>query len=157
MARTRIFCICALWPWPWRYDLGSRSWHTPGSWITIVRNIIQIQLGSEELRPGHGFSVCVQWPWPWRYDLGSKVITHPWVMDNNCVKYYPDPTSGHKVMARTRSEQMDGQGDSCIPLYNQTSSGPPQEAPFNLKVRQNWVTGRTDRGGNIAPFFRFHL
>ena len=20
-----------LWPWPWRYDLGSRSWHTLGS------------------------------------------------------------------------------------------------------------------------------
>ena len=25
--------------------------------------------------------------WPW-----VKVMTHPWVMDNNCVKYYPDPT-----------------------------------------------------------------
>ena len=24
--------------------------------------------------------------WPW-----VKVMTHPWVMDNNCVKYYPDP------------------------------------------------------------------
>ena len=21
-----------------------------------------------------------------------KVMTHPWVMDSNCVKYYPDPT-----------------------------------------------------------------
>ena len=20
--------MCALWPWPWRYDLGARSWHT---------------------------------------------------------------------------------------------------------------------------------
>ena len=25
--------------------------------------------------------------WPW-----VKVMTHPWVMDNNCVKYYPNPT-----------------------------------------------------------------
>ena len=25
--------------------------------------------------------------WPW-----VKVMTHPWVMDNNSVKYYPDPT-----------------------------------------------------------------
>ena len=35
--------------------------------------------------------------WPW-----VKVMTHPWVMDNNCVKYYPDRTSGNKVMAQTR-------------------------------------------------------
>ena len=40
MARTRIFSMCALWPWPWRYDLGSRSLHTLGSWTTIVWNII---------------------------------------------------------------------------------------------------------------------
>ena len=25
---TRILDMCALWSWPWRYDLGSRSWHT---------------------------------------------------------------------------------------------------------------------------------
>ena len=47
--------MCALWPWPWRYDLGLRSWHTLGSWITILWNIIKIQLGSMELWPGHGF------------------------------------------------------------------------------------------------------
>ena len=27
MARKQISSICALWPWPWRYDLGSRLWH----------------------------------------------------------------------------------------------------------------------------------
>ena len=27
--------------------------------------------------------------WPW-----VKVMTHPWVMDNNCVKHYQDPTMG---------------------------------------------------------------
>ena len=59
MARTRIFGMCALWPWPWRYDLGSRSWHPLGSWTTIVWNIIRIQRGSEELWPGQGFLVCV--------------------------------------------------------------------------------------------------
>ena len=32
--------MCALWPWPWRYDLGSKSWHTLRSWTKIVRNII---------------------------------------------------------------------------------------------------------------------
>ena len=138
MVRTRIFGVYALWPWHWRYDLGSRSWHTLRSWTTIVWNIIQIQHGSEELWSGHGFSVCVHCDldlgdmtlgqghdtpldhgqqlceilsrsnmaasycpdtdfryvftvtltleiWPW-----VKVMTHPWVMNNNCVKYYPD-------------------------------------------------------------------
>ena len=44
-----------------------------------------------------------------------KVKTHPWVMDNNCVKYFPDRTSGYEVMAQTRCEQRDRQGDSYIP------------------------------------------
>ena len=57
MARRPISGICAMWPWPWRYVLGSRSWHTLGSWTTIVWNIIQIQLGREETWPGHGFPV----------------------------------------------------------------------------------------------------
>ena len=141
-----------------------RSWHTLGSWTTIVWNIIQIQLGSEELWPGHGFPVCVHCDldlgdmtlgqghdtplghgqqlceilsrsnlavrsygpdtdfqyvctvtltleiWPW-----VKVMTHPWVMDNNCVKLYPDRTREYEVMARTRCEQTVRQGDSYIP------------------------------------------
>ena len=53
MARTRISSMCALWPWPWRYDLGSRSWHTLGSWTTIVWNYIQIGQGSTKLWPRH--------------------------------------------------------------------------------------------------------
>ena len=35
--------------------------------------------------------------WPW-----VKFMTHPWVMDNSCVKYYPDPTWQWGVIARTR-------------------------------------------------------
>ena len=59
MARTQILGMCALWPWPWRYDLGSRSWHILGSWTTILWNIIQIQLGSEALWPEQRFGyVC---------------------------------------------------------------------------------------------------
>ena len=137
------FVMCALWPWPWRYDLGSRSWLTLGSWTTIVWNIIQIQHGSEELWPGHRLWVCVHCD----LDLGGmtldrshdtplshgqqlceilsrsnmavrrygpdtdygyvctltltleiwrwvNVMTHLWVMDNDCVKYYPDRTRG---------------------------------------------------------------
>ena len=126
MARTLIPGICALWPWPRRYENGSRSWHALGSWTTIVRNIIQIQHGSEELWPRHGFPVYVHrsnmavrsygpdmdfqymctvtltleiWPW-------VKVMTHPWVMDNNRVKYYPDPTWQWGVMAWTQISSM---------------------------------------------------
>ena len=40
-----------------------------------------------------------------------KFITHPWVMDNYCVKYYPDQTSGCKVMTQTRCEQTDRRTD----------------------------------------------
>ena len=53
MSRTQIFGMCALWPGPWRYDLGSRSWHTLGSWTTIVWNIIQIREVGKKLWPGH--------------------------------------------------------------------------------------------------------
>ena len=53
IARTRISSMCALWTWPWRYDLGSRSWHTLGSWTTILWNYIQIGQGSTKLWPGH--------------------------------------------------------------------------------------------------------
>ena len=53
MAQTRISSMCELWPWPWRYDFWSRSWHTLGSWTTIVWNYIQIGQGSTKLWPGH--------------------------------------------------------------------------------------------------------
>ena len=53
IARTRISSMCVLWSWPWRYDLGSRSWHTLGSRTTIVWNYIQIGQGSTKLWPGH--------------------------------------------------------------------------------------------------------
>ena len=63
MARTwfRYKCTVTLTSeiWPWVKVPRSRSWHTLESWTTIMWNIIQIQLGSEELWPGHGFWVCV--------------------------------------------------------------------------------------------------
>ena len=63
------FLVFVHWPWPWRYNLGSRSWHTLRLWTTIVWNIIQIQLGTEELWPGHEFLVFVH------YDLDLRDIT----------------------------------------------------------------------------------
>ena len=58
--------MCTVSVWPWRYGLGSRSWHNIGSWTTIVWNM-HIQQGSEELRPGHRFWVCVHFD----LDLGD--------------------------------------------------------------------------------------
>ena len=40
MARTVISSMFALWPWPWKYDLGPSSWHTIFSWTTIVCEIL---------------------------------------------------------------------------------------------------------------------
>ena len=88
MARTRILGISALWPWPWRYDLGSRSWHILWSWTIISR--------SDKGLRSYGPDTMALEIWPW-----VKVMTHPLVMDNNCVKYYPDPTCQWRVMART--------------------------------------------------------
>ena len=65
-----VLGICALWPWPRRYDLGLRPWHILRSWTTIIWNIIHIQLGNEELWPKHGFWVCM----PWDPDLGDMSL-----------------------------------------------------------------------------------
>ena len=121
ITRTWILGMWALWHWPWKYDLGSRSWHTLGSWTTIVWNIIQIKLSSEALWSGHRFSVYVLCD----FDLGYKVMTYHWVTDNKCVKYYPDPTWQWGVMARAQTlarrrcedGQTDGHGDSYTPTF----------------------------------------
>ena len=53
------FCMCALWPW--QYDLGSRSWHTLGSWTTIVWNTVQIGQGGKKLRSGRDINRQTGW------------------------------------------------------------------------------------------------
>ena len=126
MARTRISSICALWPWPWRYDLGSRSWHTLGSWTTIVWNYIHIQLGSEELWPGHGFPVCVHCD----LDLGDMTLGqgHDTPLghgqqlceiisrsDKGLQSYCPDTMWTDGQTDRRTDGQTDRQGDSYIP------------------------------------------
>ena len=132
-AQTWIFNMCK--PWPLRYDMGPRSWHTLGSWTTIVWNI-QIQ-HNRIYGPDKNFGF--ECTWLWRYDLGQsrdshlihgqqlreisrfniavqsycldkdfecvhctlrplrfelwvKFMANPLLMDNNRVKYYPDPT-----------------------------------------------------------------
>ena len=39
-------------------------------------------------------------------------MTNPSLMDNNCVKFYLDKKREKEVMAQTRCEQRDRQGDS---------------------------------------------
>ena len=59
--------------------------------------------------------------WPW-----VKVMTHPWVMDNNCVKLYPDRTREYEVMAQTRCEQTNRQTDQQTDRVIPTVYTPPQ-------------------------------
>ena len=59
MTLTQVIGMCTLWLSLWRYDLGSRSWHTLGSWTIIMWNIIHIQHGSQEFWFGYRFLVCV--------------------------------------------------------------------------------------------------
>ena len=119
MAWTRILGMWELWPWPRWYDLGSRSWNTLGTWTTIVWNNIQIQLGKEELWPGHRFWVCVH------CDL---------VLGDMTFGQGHDTPLGHgqqfyEILSRldkwVRSygpdtKWTDGQTDRVIPIYLQT-------------------------------------
>ena len=77
-------------------------------------------------------------------------MTHPWVMDNNCVKYYPDQTRGSEVIARTRCEQtdtrtdrQDGQGDSYIP---------PPPPNFVCGGGGGGIKRPTTRGGSLSQY-----
>ena len=142
MARKWILGMCALWPWPWRYDLGSKSRHISvmdnncekyyldptWQWRVMARTHIfcyvctltltlEVWPWVKVMTPlGHGQQLCEILSrsnmamrsygpdtefvyvctvtltldiWLW-----VKVMTYPWVMDNNCVKYYPDWTRG---------------------------------------------------------------
>ena len=139
---TRVLAMCALWPWPRIYGLGSahdtpfgwgqqsceilcrsnltvRSYHTDKDstylvcansdlelWditlgqghdtLRIVWNIVQIQPNSTR---SYGWDkdfsyvctltlTCEMWPWV-KVMTKLKVMTHPRVVDNSCVKYYP--------------------------------------------------------------------
>ena len=101
--------MCAQWPWPWRYDLRSRSWHILGYGQQFSQNIFHIQQGSEELLPVHEFWACVHCD----LDLGSR-SWHILGLWTTIVKYDPDPTKklwpGHAVNRWT-----DRQGDSYLP------------------------------------------
>ena len=57
MAQT----MCSVWPWPWRYNLGSRSWHTLGLWqqlceIVSKSNITVVTYGPDK---NHGYVYSV--------------------------------------------------------------------------------------------------
>ena len=70
--------------------------------VDNMRNTIKIRHCSDKLYPDTDFGyVCTV---TLTLELWScvKVMTHPWVMNNKCVKYYPDPTWQRGVMAQTR-------------------------------------------------------
>ena len=101
MAEIRISGMCALWPWPWSYDFGSKH-DQP---LTHGQQLCEILSRSNMAAKSYGPDIDFVYKctvtlaleiWPW-----VKVMTHPWVMDNNCVKYYPDQTWQWRVMART--------------------------------------------------------
>ena len=103
MACTRTLGMCVPWPWPWRYDLGSWSLHHIWSRTTILWNIIiQIQHCNEELWPHTDFGYMCTMTLTLEIWSRAKVMTHPWVMDNSCAKYYPGPTWQWNVIALTR-------------------------------------------------------
>ena len=72
MVCTQNFVICALLPWPCRYDPVSRSWQTFWSWTMILWSI-QIQHGRKELWPGTRIlALCALLPWPLRCEIVDK-------------------------------------------------------------------------------------
>ena len=95
MARIRISGMCALWPWPWRYDLGS---HTLEIWTTISRSNMAMRSYGPDRDFGYVCTVTLTLEIWHRV----KVMTRPWVMDNMCVKYYPNSTWQWGVMAGTQ-------------------------------------------------------
>ena len=66
--------IYALWNWPWRYDLGSRSWRTIGSRKYYPHPILQWRVMART----RSLDMCALWPWPWGYDLGSRLWHSRW-------------------------------------------------------------------------------
>ena len=101
MARTRILGMCALWPWPRRYYIGSRSWLALGSWTTILWKLSRSNLEVRSYGPDPDFWYVYTVTLTLEIWIWVKVNTHPWVMDNNCVKYHPDQTWQWGIMART--------------------------------------------------------
>ena len=95
-----IYSMCALWPWPWIYDIGSRSWHPLGHGQQLCEILFRSSMAVKGYDRNMDFwYVCTvtltQEIWPW-----VKVITN-WVIDKMCGKYYPNPTWQWRVMVRT--------------------------------------------------------
>ena len=125
MVRTPILAICVQLPWPWRYDLASRSWQTLWSWTKIVW-YIHIQFGSEELWHGHRLRTCVHSD----LDLSDATLGlgHNTSLDHG--KQFCDILSssdergqklwpGHEVNRQT-DRQTNKQTDRVIPIYPKT-------------------------------------
>ena len=71
MTRIRSFGMYALWPWPWRYDLGSRFWHH----CIMYNNCVKYPDPTWQwgvMARTQILGLCAMWRWPWRYDIKSR-------------------------------------------------------------------------------------
>ena len=64
-----FLAMWALWPWPWRCDLGQVMTH---SWVKVNNHVkyCPIQLSSKKLYPRQGFKLCVHYV----LDLGDMTL-----------------------------------------------------------------------------------
>ena len=76
--------------------------------LRLGKQLFQISRSNIIVRsygPDTGFATLYECTWTLTVKIWSslKVLTYrySWVMDNNCLKYYPDPTRQWKEMART--------------------------------------------------------
>ena len=84
--------MCALWSWPWRYDIGSRSCHTLGHGQSLCEILTTSNSAVGSYGPDMDFRYVYTVTLTLEIWHKVNVITHPWVMVNNCGKYYPDRT-----------------------------------------------------------------
>ena len=84
----QLLTIHALWPWPCRFDIGSRSRH-----LWVVDNIW----------PQHEFWLSALWSGPgYIHTTLRSGSSQTLVPCDNCVKIHLNPSNQWQVMARTK-------------------------------------------------------
>ena len=106
-----------LWHWHSLYNRECFAWHFVSSQYICVPSVITIPQAFAKLSPGQAQTKCDLWPWPvtltftvrtWMLHMTRRLITI-----HKCTKFHYNPSSGHKVIARTSSDgQTDGRTGS---------------------------------------------
>ena len=68
--------------------------------------------------PHTDFGLCVPCDFDLRDMTFGQVMTHPWIKDNNCVKYYPDQTRRQKLWPRQDVNRQTGSFLYTLPNFN---------------------------------------